>query len=303
MTLTVVIPTKNRRDDLRNAIVSLVGQSRPVDELIIVDQGADDESRQAVEQVMADVGQPRLLYIHDTSVKGLVDAKRVGSARATGDIVCFLEDDVILEPAYIEEIARAFASRPDIFGCSGVISNLPWTAGWYVAAHRAFFRGIFHDPRVRLSLQALNGAAELIPCDVLSGGVSCWRREVFARVPFDVINGFFLFEDMEFSTRVVRAFGHHLYINPRARLLHVGSPVNRDIHGLRQRRKLSEAMTFYKSRRDWNGARVGLLFALMWWWAEAVTQTCRHRSIGPIAGYLRGLLDGARKPLLPHHGL
>ena len=80
----------------------------------------------------------------------------------------------------------------------------------------------------------------MIRCDVLSGGLSCWRRRLFEVVEFDTTNGFFMLEDIEFSTRVVRAMGHHLYINPQARLEHHCSPVNRDRHGTRQRRKMIE---------------------------------------------------------------
>ena len=54
----------------------------------------------------------------------------------------------------------------------------------------------------------------LIPSDYISGGLSAYRREVFEAVPFDVENGFFALEDIDFSTRVARAYGSRLYINP-----------------------------------------------------------------------------------------
>jgi len=298
LTLSAVIPTRNRAADLCVAVESLLRQTRPPDELIIVDQSPGDESVTRVHALFSGVTVIRLLYIHDTTVSGLVDAKRVGSGRATGDIVCFLEDDVVLEAEYLAQIATAFEARPDMWGCSGVITNLPHTSPLYIALHRLFFRGIFRDPRVAVSVTALRASGPLIRCDVLSGGLSAWRREVFARIPFDTSNHFFMFEDMEFSTRVVRAFGPHLYVNPGARLEHKGSPVNRDDQGVRQRRKLTEAVTFYKKRRDWPGALTGLLGVMCWSLGEAVQRAATVRSAAPVAGYFRGVIDGFQRPLV-----
>ena len=298
MTLSAVIPTRNRPEDLAKAVASVLAQTRPADELVIVDQSPGDESARLVQAMFTSDLPTRLVYIHDTQIAGLVDAKRVGSARAAGDIVCFLEDDVILEPDYMARIEWGFESRPDMCGCSGIITNWPGASELHIAVRAMFFRGIFHDPRLRGFAEAIRGARELIPCDVLSGGLSAWRRHVFEQVPFDTKNGFFMFEDMEFSTRVVRALGHCLYINPTARLEHRWSPVNRDVQGARQRRKLAEAMIYYKTRRGWAGARRGLAMIMVWWLGEALMQSARVRSLGPITGYFRGVVDGVRKPLV-----
>jgi GT2 family glycosyltransferase len=300
LAVSVVIPTKNRPDDLALAVASVLSQTKPPSELIVVDQSPGPESENKIRSFFdADGGSgpTRLVYIHDTEIVGLVDAKRVASARAVGDVVCFLEDDVTLEPNYLACIEGGFHSRPDMCGCSGVITNPPRSSPLYRAAHALFFRGIFYDPRVALTARALRGSKDLIPCDILSGGLSCWRKHVFDRVRFDTRNGFFWFEDMEFATRVVRAMGHHLYINPQARLEHHGSPVNRDVHGMRQRRKMTEAVVFYKTRREWPGAHRGLVIALVWWLGEAMLAAVHVRSTGPLSGYVRGVLDGMRKPL------
>jgi GT2 family glycosyltransferase len=297
LTLSAVIPTKNRPDDLIKAVESLLSQTRPPEEVLIIDQSEGMASEDAVRSRFDGAVRTRLNYIHDPTISGLVDAKRVGSTRASADIVCFLEDDVILEPDYMAQIESGFLARPDMWGCSGIIVNMARSSLLYIAAQRLFFRGIFRDPRLPLTARALNGASDLMRCDILSGGISSWRREVFDRVQFDVANGFFMFEDMEFSTRVVKAVGPHLYINPRARLEHHASSVNRDRHGTRQHRKLREALIFYKSRAAWRGARRGLGLVMVWWLAEATVQAVRLGSIGPLAGYWTGVVDGIRARL------
>lgn len=297
LTLSAVIPTRNRPDDLGKAVASVLSQTRPPDELIVIDQSPGSESEMLVRSMCSGTDRTRLIYVHDTGITGLVEAKRAATAVAAGDIVSFLEDDVILQADFMQEIEGGFLATPDMCGCSGVITNWPRSTGWYLAAHRVFFRGIFHDPRVGIFERALGGAEQLIPCDMLSGGLSAWRRHVFERVAFDTRNDLFMFEDIDFSTRVVRALGHCLYVNPKARLEHRWSEVNRDVHGTRQRRKLVEALTFYKKRRDWPGARRGLMMAMVWWLGDAILQAIRIRSSGPVRGYFRGVIDGMQKPL------
>jgi GT2 family glycosyltransferase len=298
LTTAAVIPTRNRPADLAQAVRSIIDQTKPPEELIIVDQSSDDDSKNAVRALCVGNRYTELIYIHDPQIAGLVDAKRVGSARSRSDIVCFLEDDVVLEPNYIAAITSAYIECPAMVGCGGVITNPPASSSLYLAAHRFFFRGIFRDPRPAVFANAELTRDRLIRCDVLSGGVSSWRREVFEKVHFDTRNGLHMFEDMDFATRVVRTFGHHLYVNPLARLAHYGSPLNRDVHGARQRRKVSEAIIFYKKRRDWSGATVGLAMGLTWWFAEAAFQAVKNRSSGPLLGYCRGALDGVRRPVV-----
>ena len=62
--------------------------------------------------------------------------------------------------------------------------------------------------------------------DVLSGGLSTWRRDVLDSVPFDIKNGFHAYEDKRFSMRVFKSF-QKVFIIPLAKLNHYHSEVNR----------------------------------------------------------------------------
>lgn len=298
MTLSAIIPTKNRPHDLANAVASLLAQTRAPDELVVIDQSEGSESTERVHALLAPHPHIRLVYVHDPSVTGLVHAKHVAVGRASSDVIAFLEDDVVLEPDYVEAVLDGFAAKPEMYGCGGVVTNPPYTSAVYIRLQSVFLRGIFRDPRAKIFAVLPRLGTGLIPCDVVSGGLSSWRADVFRHVSFDTRNGFHMFEDMEFATRVVRALGHCLYINPRARLAHFGSPVNRDQHGARQQRKISEAIVFYRKRRTWQGATSGMLMGAAWWFGEALVQACRLRTAGPVRGYLRGALEGWRRPVV-----
>jgi GT2 family glycosyltransferase len=177
------------------------------------------------------------------------------------------------------------------------VTNLPPLPPGYVALFHLFHRGLFRDPRVGVHGHVRGEDLPLIDSDYLSGGLSCWRREVLARIPFDVDNGFHMLEDVDYSTRAAREFGHRFRINPNARLEHRMSPVNREVLGPRQRRKLREFLLFYKKRAAQPWALPLLLWLLVGLLLEALWQSLRAASLAPLAGWFAGIADGARAGL------
>ena len=298
MLITAVIPTKNRPDDLERAVASVCAQSRRPDELLVIDQSADEISRErAVRAVAANGGAMELAYVCDPGIPGLVAAKKAAVARARGDIICFLEDDIVLEPDYLSSIERGFIRDPQMMGCCGVVTNLPPLPPFYVRLFHFFHRGIFRDPRVGVYGAAKSAGLPLIKSDYLSGGLSAYRRQVFDAIAFDVHNDLFMLEDIDFSTRAALRFGERFYINPDARLQHRMSPVNRAVLAPRQRRKLREFLVFYKKRRGTRGAGAALLLLLVGLLIEAAYQALQARHLSPIIGYFVGLWDGLRWPV------
>lgn len=293
--LTAAIPTRNRPADLAKAVASVLVQSRLPDELIIVDQSPGEESRLIIKSLWPAESQIKLVYILDTSISGLVEAKRAATSCASGDIVCFLEDDIVLEEGYFEQIELGFITLPEMLGCCGIVTNPPPQPPYFNVIFHIFHVGIFKDPRVGLYGYFTGNGHDLILSDVLSGGLSAWKRNVFTEVPFDVANAFFMLEDIEFSTRVVKHFGRCLYINPNARLAHHLSPVNRELLGPRQRRKVAEFISFYKKRCKWPGATFAFQWLLIGLLAEATFQSLSVRSLKPLFGYFHGIRDGIAK--------
>jgi GT2 family glycosyltransferase len=301
--LSVVIPTKNRAKDLLKAVASIIAQSRLPDELILVDQSDSDASLLVIQDMVRKAGDATWLnHIYDPSIRGLVDAKRVGASCASGDVVCFLEDDVVLESDYLEQMERAFESHPTMMGCCGVMTNLPELPSNYVRFFHLFHRGIFHDDRVGVHGHRVEGDA-LIPSRYLSGGTSAFRKTVFETIPFDVANGFFMLEDIDFSVRALRAYGPCFFINTSARLAHYMSPTNRAVLGNKYRRKLREYLVFYKKHGSGIVQLANLLWLLVGLWVEAMRTSLRARDKSPLAGYLMGVWDGVRWKVRSEDGL
>ncbi|MGZ4267656.1 MAG: glycosyltransferase family 2 protein [Solirubrobacteraceae bacterium] len=86
--LSVAIATLDRPEHIRRAIASLMDDSDPPLDLLIVDQSDGPETRAVVEAA----GRPGLRYIHHTP-KGLSGARNRGAREARGEYVAFLDDD------------------------------------------------------------------------------------------------------------------------------------------------------------------------------------------------------------------
>ncbi len=111
--VSVIIPTKNRSTDLAETIRTLLLQTCMADELIVVDQGQTESNFQT--------GSLSLKYIYNPEITSASQARNEGMKQATGDFWLFLDDDVVLEPDFIEKLLAAYA--PGVTGVSGIITN------------------------------------------------------------------------------------------------------------------------------------------------------------------------------------
>src|SRR6266567_6772508 len=125
LAVSVVIPTKNRADDLELTVRTLLCQTVLPQELLIVDQSEGDASRSRISALFRNCAPrlPYLRYIHDPAITGGAVARNKAMDQASGEILLFLDDDVELEENFIEELIVTYASHPGITGVSGVITN------------------------------------------------------------------------------------------------------------------------------------------------------------------------------------
>lgn len=292
--VTIAIPTKNRPLDLVKVLGSIFEQTNIPDHIVIVDQSDSTISRELSFLIFKKFNFTNYQYIYDNSISGLVEAKKVSVKNAKGDLIFFLEDDVILDANYVEEIKLGFSRNQEMIGCSGVIKNHPDKGRIHTCIFNLFHVGIFKDIRFRVyaDTKALQGAQPLIPSNKLSGGVSAWRREVFEHVQFDLLNDFHMLEDIDFSTRVAMRFGSHLYINPNAKLDHNFAPSGRASIFQQRRRKVRECIVYYKKRSDLSYAFLALSILIFGLFLNALIESMSLKSTDPLKGVWIGVKDG-----------
>jgi glycosyltransferase involved in cell wall biosynthesis len=104
-TVSVVIPTYDR-GHLLEAVVSPLLEERALHELIVVVDGSPDDSLARLERIAARDGRLRPIGIENS---GRNAARWAGARAATGDVILFLDDDVVASPGLVVGHARGQA--------------------------------------------------------------------------------------------------------------------------------------------------------------------------------------------------
>lgn len=106
--LSVVIPTRNRAasvDRVLNSLVSLQNPGWPY-EIIMVDNGSTDTTRQVAESYQQ-TSLPQLRYVFEPN-PGLHNGRHRGAFEARGQVLCYLDDDVKVDPLWLKSVVETF---------------------------------------------------------------------------------------------------------------------------------------------------------------------------------------------------
>ncbi len=117
MTTSVVVPTRNRRAVLLPVLATILGQ-RGIDlEVIVVDEGSDDGTSDAV----GALGDDRVRLVRHDDAKGLPAARNAGLAVATGATVAFCDDDDLWAPTKLQRQLEAMSAARAVWSCTGAV--------------------------------------------------------------------------------------------------------------------------------------------------------------------------------------
>ena len=202
---SVIVPTRARRDLAVRLVRGLADQELTDFEAIVVVDGATDTTPEALHAL--DVSFPLSILEHPH--RGAAAARNAGAAAAKGEILLFLDDDMVPHPALLAEHDRSHRN-----GAQLVIGHLPLDPESPPTAVAAAVGRWAERRRARLS--ALDG--EVPVPDLITGQMSV-PRETFASLGgFDVAftrGGLVPGADRDFGYRSRRA-GLHIVFNPAA---------------------------------------------------------------------------------------
>ncbi|HEX3127383.1 MAG TPA: glycosyltransferase family A protein [Thermoanaerobaculia bacterium] len=121
--LTVAVCTGNRPRELRRALVSLVRQTPPPSEILVIDNApVDDRTRELVEREFPDV------RYQEEPMPGLGFARNRALSAALGDVVAFLDDDTEAAPGWAAALLKPFEEDRQVAavaGSNGLRTRLP----------------------------------------------------------------------------------------------------------------------------------------------------------------------------------
>lgn len=257
MKLSVVIPVYNGGSDLRLCLQALGQASRKPDEVIVVDDGSTDGAPACAAEFSAKV-------IHLKGPRGPAVARNHGAREAGGDVLVFVDADVMIHADTLERFERLFTDNPEVSAAFGSYDDRPPARG-NVSRYKNLLHHYVH--------QQGGGDAE-----TFWAGCGCVRREAFL-----AMDGFAetyarpSIEDIELGVRL-REAGHRIVLRPEIQCTHLkrwtlGSLLRTDIFSravpwsrliVRQGRLPSGLNTDSKSR--WS--------AMLAWLAAMAVLTC-----------------------------
>jgi glycosyltransferase involved in cell wall biosynthesis len=112
MEVSFIIPTANRAALLQKTLLSIV-QILPAGsdaEIIIVDNGSTDKTAETCSTIQAEFPKHAIRYIYDP-MPGMLTGRHRGAMEARGDILSYLDDDVILGRKWLEGLRDSFSSE------------------------------------------------------------------------------------------------------------------------------------------------------------------------------------------------
>jgi GT2 family glycosyltransferase len=256
--VSIVIATIARPGELAGLIDTLARSTVLPAELIVIDQSQDAESGRVLQERWR---SGRLVYLRDPSIGGASQARNIGIEKAAGDLVLFLDDDVLVEPDFIEQILATFLHFHDAVAVSGIITN--YQPPPLKARIRDFllYWGPFVDDRQRIYRRADQLRDEgPLPVTRLGAGLLAVRRSLLSDIRFEEQFGRYpLGEDVDLSFRL--AAKGRLLINPKARLVHLRAPGLRSAVPRQVRELHSWALIYHRRLRS--GIRNRLAFTIL----------------------------------------
>ena len=116
--VTLIIPTLNRSQFLKRALISVLNQTFVPEEIIVVDNGSNDKTYQMIGDSFKNI---RYIYFED---KGVSKARNEGLKNANNELICFLDSDDEWSENYLEKMYELVKKNGLTFAPTRVYNGL-----------------------------------------------------------------------------------------------------------------------------------------------------------------------------------
>ncbi|HRF47496.1 MAG TPA: glycosyltransferase family 2 protein [Anaerolineales bacterium] len=232
-TVSVIVVNYNGRRFLKRCLDAVLAQTLPALEIIVVDNGSTDGSREEA----AAYGPPvQLIALPDN--RGFAAANNIGARVARGAWLALLNNDAFPEPDWLEALARAATLTP---GANLVATQMVFDArpaminSTGICIDRS---GVVWD---RQGGAATDTIAPVAPVFGPSGGAALIQREAWTALGGFNEDYFMYFEDVDFAWRA-RWLGQQAVVAPAAVVRHMHSASSG---------QASDRKTYWLARNKW----------------------------------------------------
>ncbi len=201
MKLSVIVPVHNGGEGLRCCLEAVARSSRPPDEVIVVDDASTDASAALATSLGA-----RVLPLPGPPL-GPARARNRGAAAARGDILVFLDADVVVHGGTLERMEKCFSEHPEIDALFGSYDANPPAPG-LVSRYKNLMHHYVHQ----------HGREE---ASTFWAGCGAIQRHIFTAMGgFDESYARPSIEDIELGCRLRQA-GHRIRLCPEVQATHL----------------------------------------------------------------------------------
>lgn len=141
--LSIITASYNYEKYIKETIESVLAQSSPDWELIVVDDGSKDESVAVIEEYCRKDNRIKL-YTHENNInKGLCETIKLGISKCSGDYIAFLESDDKWEPSAVKNKISAIRENPEaaiIVNDLALIGDNDYVNQYYERQKEYFFK-------------------------------------------------------------------------------------------------------------------------------------------------------------------
>ena len=292
MKISIIIPTKDRPDELKKCLTAILSQTEKISQIIIVDSSFSNGTNNLINELK--LTHPELEYLRSDPGLTLQRNKGINSTAKDTEMICFFDDDTELTDHYLKTVADRFNSpESDIVGITGNVINEKRKPFPERIFRNIFLIADYKNSRILPSGDAghVHEPGEDLEVAVLSGCNMCFRSDLFFRhnLLFDqLLGGYSYMEDQDFSIRASK-YGKLLQLRD-AELVHYTSPVSRI--------KLKEMMqtyiinSFYLLRKNLSP---DFFNYLCYFWRltgkliHSIYLSISNMSIGPLTGWIIGI--------------
>lgn len=223
--VTVIITTYNWPEALKMVLVSMIGQSKLPDEVIVADDGSRDSTRLLIQNYQKDFPCPLIhCWQEDLGFRpGHIRNKAI--ALATGDYIIVIDGDMILKPQFVEDHIYNARKKMVIAGKRMKMSKRLSQQVLNNKTSPSFFSlGFLSERSILLQwrwLSKIRSTRENNSNKVISANFSFWREDAIK------VNGFnedFLGwgpEDKEFCLRLIHSGCQKLKLRNAANAYHL----------------------------------------------------------------------------------
>lgn len=296
MKFSVIIPTYNREKDLIECIQSIIEQTTLPKELIIIDDGSlpSDFVRKQKDRIQEkDIEFSYYKKNKGIEREGLSESKNTGLNLAKGEIIFFLDDDIVLQKDFLKKIIRIWEERKadkKLIGVGGWIENIRRQS-----IFEKFYNIIFglssRNPWDinEVGFQVWNSdLKDVIKCYYIHGGLASYRKELIKKM-----GGFKTFEggrtaleDVEFCLRAKKE-GYYFILTPFARAAHKQSLIAREnefLMGLKECKNRKIIFSLHCKKDFWH--KIWFCWANIGWILRQFLSGHFQKGLGMIKGFI-----------------